>query len=51
MEKFDILRELPKRDPETQSQQMLLEKGADRLAWRGAATDPPCVPSAVSARV
>ena len=29
---FEILQELPKYDTETQSEQMLLENGADRLA-------------------
>lgn len=38
MKKFGILQELTECDTETQSQQMLLEKGADRLAWCGVAT-------------
>lgn len=29
---FEVLQELPKRDTETQGEQTLLEKGADRLA-------------------
>jgi hypothetical protein len=32
MKKFDILRELPKCDTETRSEQVLLPNGADRLA-------------------
>ena len=38
MKKFEILWELPKCDPKTQSEQILLTNGANRLAGCGAAT-------------
>ena len=49
MEKFKVLRELPKCDTETQSEQML-EKGTNRLAWCRVATDFQFVKTAVSAK-
>ena len=39
MKKFEILRELPKFDTETQSEQMLLENGTNRLAGYRVATN------------
>lgn len=37
--RFEIFQELPECDPETQSEQMLLENGANRLAGGRVATD------------
>lgn len=37
--KFEIVGESPKGDPETQSEEMLLDSGARRLGQRGAATN------------
>ena len=39
MKKFKILQELSKCDKETGSEQMMLENGADTLAWPRVATN------------
>lgn len=39
MRRLEIVGESPKGDPETQSEEMLLDSGARRLGRRGAATD------------
>lgn len=49
IEKFKLLRELPKCGTETWSEQMLLENGTDRAAQWRAATDLQFVKNAVSA--
>jgi hypothetical protein len=50
MKKFDILRELPKCDTETRSEQVLLENGADRLAPRRVATKLQLKKTAISVK-
>jgi hypothetical protein len=50
VKKFEISRELPKCDTETRSEHLLLENGANRLAWRRVATNLRFVKIAISAK-